>query len=240
MRPALFVSLLCCGLVCGAQAEPLLAAIAPTGQASAPAPWHLTGLPHQSKPFTQFRVEDHDGKRALRVESDHAYGNLEHPLKGMTDAKHLAWQWQIAQPLRAADIRERAREDVALRVCALFDLSNDHIPFGERVRLYAARAASNEPVPGATVCYVWDNHLAPGTVADSPYTRRIRYIVLRGPESPANQWRSEERDVAADFQRLYGDESKEVPPLVGVIVGADTDNTGEHSLGFVSELSLAP
>src|SRR5262249_31339475 len=157
------------------------------------------------KPFTQFAVEDHDGKRALRVESDHAYGNLEHPLKGLADAKHLSWQWQMVQPLRGADIRDRAHEDVALRVCASFDLSNDHIPFGERVRLYAARAASNEPVPGATVCYVWDNHLAPDTVAESPYTRRIRYIVLRGPESAPNQWRSEQRDIAADFLRLYGD-----------------------------------
>ena len=68
----------------------------------------------------------------------------------------------------------------------------------------------------------------------------IRYIVLRGPESPPGQWHHEERDIAADFLRLYGDESKDVPPLLGIVVGADTDNTGEHSLAFVSELSLAP
>ena len=36
------------------------------------------------------------------------------------------------------------------------------------------------------------------------------------------------------------DESKEVPPVTGVAVGADADNTHGHSLAHVADLVLEP
>ena len=44
--------------------------------------------------------------------------------------------------------------------------------------------------------------------------------------------------MAADFVRLFGDECKTVPPLVGVAIGADADNTKTRSVGFVTGLTL--
>ena len=37
------------------------------------APWHIAGLPHQTNP-TRFAVEQIDGRRAVRIESESAYG----------------------------------------------------------------------------------------------------------------------------------------------------------------------
>ena len=51
------------------------------------------------------------------------------------------------------------------------------------------------------------------------------------PEMPADP---------ADFVRAFGDESKEVPPLIGVAVGADADNTGLHTVAYVSDVVLTP
>jgi hypothetical protein len=222
-------------------AEQGLSPLVAPGQDSSPAPWHVSGLPRQNKPFTRFSVvERSGGSHALRIEAERSYGNLVHPLSGVSASQHLAWRWQVEQPMQNADLRQRSGEDMAVRVCAMFDLPDDRIPFGERTRLYFARVNSSDPVPGATVCYVWDSKLEPGTVVESPFTRRIRFMVLRGPESPLQEWRSERRDLAADFQRLFGDESPQVPPLIGVLVGADADNTGGHSVAYVSDLTLAP
>ncbi|MED5621323.1 DUF3047 domain-containing protein [Ideonella sp. BN130291] len=202
-----------------------------------PAPWHVSGLPHQSKPFTRFAVEPVAGTPALRVEADRSYGNLLHPLAA-SQLRHLSWRWTMDEPNLLADLHHRSGEDVAVRVCVLFDMPLDKVPLADRAMMLLARGG--EPVPGATVCYIWDQKLAPGTALHSPYTGRIRMLVLRGAETPLHQWVSETRDLAADFKRLFGDEADTVPPIMGVLVGGDADNTQSHSLAHVGPLQLVP
>lgn len=205
--------------------------------AAAP-PWRLVGLAHQTKPFTQFSMVEHDGRHALRIEADRSYGNLVHALAPTQALHHLAWHWQVDLPNTAADLRQRSGEDMAVRVCALFDTPLERLSWIDRGLLKAMRLRSGEAVPPASLCYVWDSRLEPGTLVESPFTRRVRFIVLRGPESPPHRWADERRDLDADFIRAFGDESKEVPPLIGVAVGADADNTGLHTLAYLSDLAL--
>jgi len=217
--------------------EPLL--VAPMGASDKPAsPWHVVGLPQQSKPFTQFSVVTLDGQRVLRVEAASSYGNLVHSLNEDVGKHQLAWRWRVDEGIPGADLRRKDGDDSPLKVCALFDLATSAVPFVERQVLRIARLRSGETLPSASICYVWDTHLAPGTVLDNAFTRRIRFIVLRGPETPLRGWVSERRDVWADFKRLFADEADAVPPLVGVAIGADADNTQSHSLGYVSAISL--
>jgi hypothetical protein len=198
-------------------------------------------LPHQTKPFTQFSVETIDGRAVLRVEADHSYGNLFHPLHGVTGTPHLAWHWRVDEPIATADLHTRAGDDTALKVCVMFDLPLDHVPFVDRQLLHIARAQSGEPLPAATVCYVWDNHLPIGTHLDNAFTRRMRYWVLEsGGAGSLREWASERRNVAADFMQLFGDEADTPPPIIGVAIGADADNTHSHSLGHVADLVLEP
>lgn len=206
--------------------------------ATPPAPWRVVGLPSQKKPFTRFSLVDVDGKRALRVEAVESYGNLVHPLGPDVTARKLSWRWRADQLNTAVDLRERAGDDTTLKVCALFDLPLDKVPFVERTLLRSARSGSSDLIPSASVCYVWDANLAVGTRLDSAFTRRVRYIVLRSGTGAEPQWASEKRDVAADFKQLFGNESAEVPPLIGIAVGADSDNTKARSLGHVADIEL--
>jgi hypothetical protein len=63
-------------------------------------------------------------------------------------------------------------------------------------------------------------------------------IVLRGPEAPLRSWVSEQRDVRADFLRLFADEARVLPPLVGVAIAGDADNTLARSLAHVGTIRL--
>lgn len=204
-----------------------------------PAPWRVTGLPHQTKPFTRFSVE-HQSPAVLRIEADSSYGNLFHPLAPTQLLHHLSWRWELDEPNPRADLHERSAEDAALRVCVLFDLPPEKVPLADRLLLGLARSTSDVPVPGATVCYVWDPKLAPGTALHSPFTGRLRMLVLRSAETPLHHWVPESRDIDADFKRLFGDESDTVPPVIGVAVGADADNTRGHSLAHLGPLTLQP
>ena len=223
-------------------AGPLLASPAAAQDLPAP-PWRVVGLPGQSKPFTRFTAVTLDGQRVLRVVAQASYGNLVHGLAGLAmdgadSARRLSWRWRLDEPNPAADLRRKEGDDSPIKVCALFDLPLSALPFGERQLLRLARQLAGEALPSATVCYVWDNRLPPGTVLDNAYSRRIRMIVLRGAEAPLRSWLNEQRDVAADFLRLFGDEAQTVPPLLGVLIGADADNTQQRSLAFVGAISL--
>jgi Protein of unknown function (DUF3047) len=205
-----------------------------------PAPWRVAGLPRQKKPLTRFALADVDGRRALRVEADSSYGNLVHPLALVPPGAHLAWQWRVDELIPDANLREKNGDDTALKVCVFFDLAVDRVPFFERQLLRFARTQTPEPLPGATVCYVWDARLPVNTAVDNAFTRRVRYLVLQSGPAQPHQWARERRDLAADFTRLFGAESAQVPPIVGIAVGADADNTHGHSLGHVAELVLEP
>jgi len=204
-----------------------------------PAPWRFVGLPYGSKPMTQFRVVAQDNAHVLEVKADESYGTLVHDLTGpASNGQTLSWRWRIELDNPSGDPRQRSGDDHALAVCAMFDLPLSAIPFTERQALRAARVASGEPVPSATMCYTWDERQPPGTVLESPFTRRVRYLVLRGAGEPLQQWRREQRDLRADFLRLFAGEASTVPPLLGVMVSADADNTHGHSLALVGDMVL--
>ncbi|MGZ5215958.1 MAG: DUF3047 domain-containing protein, partial [Caldimonas sp.] len=116
----------------------------------------------------------------------------------------------------------------------------DNISFTERQLLRLARSKTTDFQPTATVCYVWDANLPAGTTLDNAFTRRVRYMVLESGKDRLDRWVAEKRDVGADFVRLFGDESKTAPPVLGVSVGADSDNTKGHTVSYVSELKLEP
>jgi len=205
------------------------------------APWKVVGLPQQTKPFTRFSVVEIDGKRAVKIEADESYGNLVHPVKSMAPPAHLSWQWRVEKPLEQANLREKSGDDTAVKVCVFFDLPMDNVPFADRQLLRLARSKTSDPVPTATICYVWDQKLPAGTAIDNAFTRRQRYIVVESGNDRLDRWVAEKRDLAADFTKLFSDESPGVvPPIVGVAVGADSDNTKSKSISYVSGLVLEP
>lgn len=219
----------------GAPAPPLAPLVGPT--TVPPAPWRFAGLPQQTLPATRYSVVEFEGARVLRVEAGRSYGNLVHPLPG-TPAGLLSWRWRVERPITRADLRRKDGDDAALKVCAMFDLPKDQVPLAERALLQLAEARSGQALPTATLCYVWDRTLPRGTVLANAYTRRVRFIVLGG--GAPQRWQAERRDLAADFLRAFGDEARRVPALTAIAVGADSDNTGSHSLAHLDALVLQP
>jgi hypothetical protein len=203
--------------------------------------WHLVTLPQQgSKPVTRFSAERIDGRLALRVDADHSYGNLVFDLPAGPLPQHLRWSWRLQVPNPEADLHQRSGDDAAAKVCVSFDLPLDNVPFTERQLLRLARASSGQPLPAATVCYVWAGSEAHGALIDNAFTRRVRYIVLRNASDGPGLWLDESRDPVADFLRAFGDESPQVPPPLAVIVGGDADNTGLHTVAHVTALRFEP
>jgi hypothetical protein len=237
--------------------QPAQAALAPTlrafstaQDAQPPKPWRAVGLPKGKAPLTRMDIATLDGERVLRLTTDKSYGTLSHALPDVALGPQatLRWKWRLDQGLPGADLRRKEGDDSPLRVCALFDLPLDNLGLMERTVMRLARSASGEALPAATLCYVWDHHLPTGTLLPNPYTRRVRFIVLNSGDTLAGTWVTHERRLAADFLRAFksdlGDpaspDATRLPPLVAIVLGADSDNTGGASLSYIGDMVLAP
>lgn len=197
------------------------------------------GLPERyAKPPTLFDLTDLDGKKVLRVRTDQSYGNLVHVWKG--PVRSIKFRWRLDTPLLKASLKSKAAEDSALKVCLSFDMPLENVPAVERTKFRLAQLFSRDPLPTATLCYVWAHAESVGSELPSPYTGRLRYIVLNSGESQLKTWQEHQRDVHADFLKAFGTESNAVPAVTAIIVGADSDNTHDASLGYVADIVVQP
>jgi hypothetical protein len=231
-----------------AQLAPL---VQPDGKLS-PA-WRFVGFPKKQAdlPPTRFEAGNVDQQAALKVTTEASYGTWVHPWLGSVPAR-LQWRWRLDLPLSGgkspADLLAKSGDDAALKVCVMFDLPLDNIPFVDRTVLRIARSVSGEPLPAATLCYVWDSAGPAPRQGVNPYTRRVRFISLQGRSAPLSRWVSESRDVGQDFATLFADElpkgaetpRSDLPPVTQVVIGADSDNTASHSTGWIQRLHWAP
>lgn len=206
-----------------------------------PAPWRLVGLPEGKAPLAQIEVVKLGDDRVLKLATDKSYGTALHELKPVVlgAGSTLSWRWRLEQGIEAADLKTKEGDDSPLKVCAMFDMPLDKLGFLERNLLRLARSLSGEKLPGATLCYVWDHKLAVGTQLPNAYSPRLRFVALDSGDKKLGQWISHQRDLSADLQRAFGHEFVTPPPLIAIVVGADSDNTQTRSLAFVGDVALA-
>lgn len=237
---ALLLGLLCAALPAWAADEAAIAAFSTAAPGEPPAAWKFATLPN--KVATKYSVVDLGGTKVLKVESDESYGNLVHAVHvKATDQTTLSWRWRVDKLIEGADLKVRSGEDSAAKVCVSYAFDGSKLAFGERAKLALARSSTGEDVPTETLCYVWDNKLPPDTSFASAFTKRIRFIVLQSGTGKLGQWVTQKRNIAADHQRMFGDESDGVvPDITAITVGADADNTHGHGLAYVGDLTLKP
>jgi hypothetical protein len=205
-----------------------------------PAAWKFATLPRKTP--TKYSIVDLGGVRALKVESDESYGNLVHSLKAQVSEKAtLSWNWRVDKLVEDADLRVKSGEDSAAKVCVFFAFDASKLSLGERTRLSIASSTVGQDVPTESLCYVWDNKLPAETGVVSPFTKRVRFLVVQTGSGKLAQWVREKRNLAADYQKMFGDESEgKIPEVTGVSVSADSDNTHGHGLSYFGDVTLVP
>ena len=237
------------GAVAALSASPLAASAADAGAVplfsaaplgDAPAAWHFASLPRKTP--TAFSVVDQGGAHVLKVEANDSYGNLVYPMHAvLTEQATLGWRWRVDQLVDEADIRTKSGDDSPAKICLFFAFDAGKLSFGERTKLALAHSTTGQDVPAETLCYVWDNKVPVDTTLKNAFTTRIRVIVLQSGSGKLGSWATQKRNVVADYQRLFGDESEgKVPDVIGVAVSADADNTHGHSVAYFGDVVLTP
>ena len=222
MRRLLLLALLSLTMPAGAVGPPPFSSLL-SGQPM-PKEYRIITLPKIA--HNQFSLVADEGKTVLRVDADHSAGSVGVPLTASPggDAT-LEWRWKVSRILENADMDHKRGDDYAARVYVFFDVPLASLSFIDRSKIRIARMVAGADVPTAALCYVWDNKHRIGYTAWSPYTNRVRKIVLQSGPAHVGKWMSEARDVAADFREAFGFDA---PAVTGVAVGNDADNTDDH------------
>jgi DUF3047 family protein len=185
---------------------------------------------------TRYTVLREGAGHVLRAESQAAAAGLYHPLD--LDPREyclVSWRWKVDGVVERADARRKEGDDYAARVYIAFRYDPRSAGVWEKATYGALRLFYGQYPPGRAIGYVWDNRLAPGTALPSPYTERTRMLVLESGTARVGRWVEEERDLCADYRRLF---TGEPPRIAGVGVMTDTDDTGGRAVAYYDSIRL--
>ncbi|PIT74128.1 DUF3047 domain-containing protein [Limnohabitans sp. G3-2] len=198
------------------------------------AQWEAVTLPGKLR--TAFKLEKRQQREALSAQAEASASMLRQRLQVPADQLgRLQFAWQIDNLLAGADMGERDSEDSPVRVILAFEGDRSRFSAKNAMLSDLTEALTGEPLPYATLMYVWCNRRPVDTVIVNPRTDRVRKWVVDSGPAHIRQWRQHNRDVRADFEKAFG----EAPgALVGVAIMTDSDNTRGHVRAWYGDIRL--
>lgn len=174
----------------------------------------------ESKRFkgtTDYRIVEEDGKRVIMA---HAKGAASGKIKKLkfnpATYRYLKWSWKISGTVAGGNEKTKEGDDYAARVYVIFP-----------GRFFWQMRALN---------YIWANRLPRGESVPNAFSSNAMLIAVESGPSKAGQWVAEERDILADFRRVFGEDP---PQAGGIAIMTDTDNTGSEATAWYGDITLA-
>ena len=196
--------------------------------------WESVKIP--GKLATQYSLVRLSHGNSLMANAQSSASMLRHDLRIESDRLNtLNFSWQIQKLIEGADMAQRDQDDSPVRLVLAFD--GDRSQFSPKNAMLSelSHVLSGRPMPYATLMYVWCNQRPVDSVIENPRTDRIRKIVIESGQKHLNQWISYERNIRADYERVFGE-----PPgaLIGIGIMTDSDNTRSRAQAWYGPIAL--
>lgn len=194
---------------------------------------HRTFPGKQATEYLPVRLE---GREAVAVQAEASASMLRQTLRlEPAELGRVRFSWKVPELIAQADLALRDKADSPVRIVLAFEGDRSKFSMKDAMLSELAQVLTGEPMPYATLMYVWCNTRPPGTVIPNGRTDRIRKLVVETGPRRLNQWLDYERDIRADFERAFGE-----PPgaLVGIGIMTDTDNTRSSARAWYGPVQL--
>lgn len=223
-------ALLGCSTLAPVDFEPASVAAANT---LPPASWaHVSGavaashwqhFPFPGKTPTTYRYTFEDGRDAVQAQSQSSSSMLRRDISLPTQTLGtVQFSWKVPELLKNCDVGIPEVDDSPVRILLTFEGDRDKFSAKNTLVSELAQVLLGEPLPYATLVYVWSNHHPLESVILSPRTDRVRSIVVESGGLHLNKWQDYERNIRADFEKAFG----EAPgALLRIAIMTDSDNT---------------
>jgi hypothetical protein len=189
--------------------------------------------------LTRYSLVKDGGTTVLKAESNKSASGLirrfDDRSVDLKETPILKWRWKVANLIRGADIASKEGDDYPARVYVTFRYDPERVSTALRMQYGMARALHGEYPPHAGINYVWDGKAAAGTMRPNAYTARAMMFVVESGAKRVGEWVEVERNVYEDYKRAF---KEEPPPVSGIAVMTDTDQTGESATAWYGDIEL--
>lgn len=196
--------------------------------------WEQVRIP--GKVATQYSVVKVSNRSTLKATAQSSASMLRKDLRiEPPQLGQLGFSWQVQSLIERADMALRDQDDSPVRLVLAFDGDRNRFSAKNAMLSELSHAVTGQPMPYATLMYVWCNKRPVGSVIENPRTDRIRKMVIESGEGRLGQWLSYERNIRADFEKAFGE-----PPgaLIGIGLMTDSDNTRSHAQAWYGAIQL--
>ena len=171
-----------------------------------------------SKNSTQYSITEYGGKDCVKAVSEDSASTLyfKQELKRARNPV-ISWDW------KAEEFPARKKKE-ALKKKDEFDfVAQVYVIFYARFFLNAK-----------AIQYVWTENVPEGTTSDSPYTKKVKILVLES--GPSEVWVHEERNIREDYKALFGEELD--TDVMAISFMTDSDSTASGAVAYFTNIEL--
>ena len=201
-------------------------------------------FPDSWKPLTFHKIDEHteyslvedDGTVVVKAVSRGSSSGLTREVTIDPEQYPIVeWRWKIENVLQKGDVTTKAGDDYPARLYITFAYDESKIGFLDQAQYELARLLHGKYPPTGAINYIWESRSPAGTIVPNPYTDRVMMIVLESGEAKVGQWVTESRNLYEDYRKAFGDDP---PPISGVAVMTDTDNTQESAVAYYGDITF--
>lgn len=231
-RNLLAAALLLCALPVMAQSLPAFSGLSGLDGDNG---WEALEFPKIDR-HTRYDLVQEDGQQVVRATADNSASGLISRLSlAPRDSLMLRWRWKVSRVFEDGDARHKSGDDYPARIYVAFKFEPEKAGFFERAKRKAVEVLFGETLPGNALNYIWANRLPEGEFIANAYTDKTVMVAVNSGPQDTGQWQTVERDIVADYRQAFGESP---PPIVGIAIMTDSDNTGATATAWYGDLTL--
>lgn len=225
-------------LLGNAQADtPTLPAFSTLTSLDKSAGWEPLEFP-KIEQHSRYELVTENGTQVVRAQTDGGASGLIARLRvEPSESLVLRWRWKVSNVFERGDARKKSGDDYPARIYVAFEFQPDKAGFFERAKRKAVEVVFGETLPGNALNYIWANAVPEGEIVPNPYTDQTMMVAVNSGPERVGEWVTVERDIMADYREAFGEAP---PPVVGIAIMSDSDNTGESATAWYGDITLAP
>ena len=179
---------------------------------------------------TVYKIDQVDGRDAIWANSQSTSSAIRSDVNiEVNQIGRLKFSWKVPAHLQDADVTVPELDDSPVRVFLTFEGDRNQFSAKNALVSEMANLLLGEPLPYATLVYLWSKRQPLGGIILGQRTDRVRNIVIESGSANLNKWMDYERDIRADFEKAFGEKPGK---LLRIALMTDSDNTKSQTTAW--------